>query len=346
MDNFENAKKFDFNEFPGYQQAYVSSSVDIGKLRPNKSYDFLFENRDYFLEQILLENDGQIPEALLESIPCSLCQSNNSSFIMKKDGFSIVECENCSLVYVNPRLSSEAYEATYNSKNYGHIISQLALESHEYRKERFGVERINLINKFNQLSAKKTVLDIGSASGFFLEAASEAGWEAIGLELTESAVNFSRSRGNDVRQSTLENANFQEKSFTAVTMFDVLEHLPDPVSTLKTIHNLLEDDGLVYIYVPNWNSASRLLMGENAHFIWPTHHLTYFTPVTLTQALEKAGFQVEKIETQGLDIIDWLWQEETIKSNDTGFVKEKVDVLQFLVNSGGYGKNLRILARK
>ncbi len=42
-------KEFDFNEFPGYQQAYVSSSVDIGKLRPNKSYDFLFENRDYLV---------------------------------------------------------------------------------------------------------------------------------------------------------------------------------------------------------------------------------------------------------------------------------------------------------
>jgi 2-polyprenyl-3-methyl-5-hydroxy-6-metoxy-1,4-benzoquinol methylase len=338
-----NFRKFDF---PQYQADYIPTNIDISKLRPNESYDFLFKNRDYVLEQLLDENNGFLPQSLLEYVPCPLCNSQQNIFVMKKDGFSLVACELCTFVFVNPRLSSEAYISTYNSPNYGHIINNLALESHDYRKTRFGIERIEAIERFHSSSLEKSLLDIGSASGFFLEAASDRGWNAMGLELTESAVTFSRSRGNVVHQLTLEAASFGSGEFSVVTMFDVLEHLPDPLVSLKSIYDILRPSGLVYIYVPNWNSAARLLTGENSHFIWPTHHLSYFTPLTLSAALESSGFVIESIETHGLDIIDWLWQEKNLNGNLVDFVSDKADELQFLANAGGYGKNLRIMARK
>jgi|688.fasta_scaffold241101_2 2-polyprenyl-3-methyl-5-hydroxy-6-metoxy-1,4-benzoquinol methylase len=346
MSNQNDYIHFEGGTFPKYIREFTSAPIDMLKLRPNHSYDFLFKNRDYLLEELLKENAGSLPEHLLVDFPCSLCGNNDAELKMVKDGFHIVECQVCTLVYVNPRLSQEAYESTYNSENYGHIIDKLSLESHSYRKERFGKERIELIESYLSKDASKRVLDIGSASGFFLEAANEAGWDSIGLELTQSAVEFSKARGIDVRQTTLDKSSFTPGSFSAITMFDVLEHIPEPLDTLRKIHALLEENGLVYIYVPNWNSASRLLMGKAAHFIWPTHHLTYFTPLTLSRALSSVGFKIEKIETQGLDVVDWLWQEKNINQNDTVWMEDKVEELQFLINCGGYGKNLRILARK
>ncbi len=332
--------------FPGYQSNFVHSNIDIAKLRPDKSYEFLFDNRDYALKAILDENNGDIPNHFLESVACSLCGNDASSPVLIKDGFKLVECLSCQLVYVNPRLSPQAYLETYNSVNYGHIISKLALESHEYRKNRFGIERIEKVEEYYNSKLEKTLLDIGSASGFFLEAASQRGWNVIGLELTDSAVEFSRARGNDVRKQTLEESNFSKESFSVITLFDVLEHLSDPIETLRNIWSLLKPGGLVYIYVPNWNSAARLLSGQNAHFIWPTHHLTYFTPSTISKAFKVAGFEIELVETQGLDIVDWLWQEKKLHGKDTTFVENKAEELQFLANAGGYGKNLRIMGRK
>lgn len=333
-------------EFPKYFDNVEISPVDIDKLRPNKSYECLYRNRDYQLRALLAQNDGILPAHLLEFVKCGICNSSNSDLVMTKDGFQIRKCSSCFFIFVNPRLSKEVYVQTYNSENYGHIIDTLALASHDYRKSRFGSERIEFIESYHNSSLEKTLLDIGSASGFFIERAREKGWNSIGLELTDSAVQFSREKGNKVLQCTLEQANFSESSFSVITLFDVLEHLSDPLGTLRDIYKLLIPGGLIYIYVPNWNSATRLLLGESAHFIWPTHHLSYFTPKTLAMAVDICGFTIEHIETQGLDIVDWLWQVENIENESTAGISSKINILQFLVNSAGYGKNLRLLARK
>ncbi len=323
---------------------YSFKVVDIKKLRPNKSYETLFNNRDYLLQVLKDEND-QIPRDILEYCLCTLCDSTTSLEIMKKDGFSIVECSNCQLVYVNPRLKKELYLESYMSHNYGHVINELALSSHEYRKKRFGQERVEFIECYLDLNLKKELLDIGSASGFFMEAAAERGWSCTGIELSQVALDFSRKRGNNVLSQPLENLDFQRNAFSVVTMFDVLEHLHNPDQTLQIIGKILQPGGLLYIYVPNWNSASRLLIGQDSHFIWPTHHLTYFTPKTISLFLQKYGFEIVAMETNGLDFEDWNWQLEEQGVSFT-FFKNKLDELQFLANSAGWGKNLRVMARK
>ena len=71
-------------------------------------------------------------------------------------------------------------------------------------------------------------------------------------------------------------------------MFDVLEHLPNPSKEINKVKKNFEKKGLVYVYVPNWESATRMLLGEkDSHFIWPTHHLTYFSPKTLMDFFPK-----------------------------------------------------------
>jgi 2-polyprenyl-3-methyl-5-hydroxy-6-metoxy-1,4-benzoquinol methylase len=144
----------------------------------------------------------------------------------------------------------------------------------------------------------------------------------------------------------LEDAGFAPDSFDAVSLFDVLEHLLDPRRTLRACADLLAPGGILFLYVPNFDSASRLLMGADAHFIWPTHHLNYYTPTTIRDLMLRHRLTPELIVTEGLDIEDYLWyRREVLNRSDDGLA-EIADVLQFLANAGCYGKNLRVIARK
>jgi len=126
----------------------------------------------------------------------------------------------------------------------------------------------------------------------------------------------------------------------------VLEHLLAPAATLRSCINLLARGGILFLYVPNYDSASRLLMGAAAHFIGPTHHLNYYTPATLTDLMARHGLATEFVATEGLDIQDYIWYRREVLDKASDDLAEVADTLQFLANAGCYGKNLRVIARK
>jgi 2-polyprenyl-3-methyl-5-hydroxy-6-metoxy-1,4-benzoquinol methylase len=167
----------------------------------------------------------------------------------------------------------------------------------------------------------------------------------VGCELSSPAYNFSLSRGLNVLNKTLEQAAFNDNEFDVVTAFDVLEHIFEPKNFIKEIKRILKPNGLVFLYVPNLESASFHLMKENSHFIWPTHHLTYFTPETLNNFMKKLEFQVVFLETKGLDIEDYIWQVRNVGNHDARELEKISSTLQFYVNAAGFGKNLRIMGR-
>jgi 2-polyprenyl-3-methyl-5-hydroxy-6-metoxy-1,4-benzoquinol methylase len=208
--------------------------------------------------------------------------------------------------------------------------------------------RVSLMHAHLQVPAGRSprYLDVGCSTGFVVEAARDKGWEAIGLDLNPSAVEFGCSRGLDLRAATLEDAGLAPGSFDAVSLFDVLEHLLDPVRTLRACVDLLAPGGLLFLYVPNYDSASRLLMGAAAHFIWPTHHLNYYTPATIGDLVRRQGLTPEVIVTEGLDVQDYIWYRSEVLAKPTDGLEDVADVLQFLANAGCYGKNLRVLARR
>ena len=165
-------------------------------------------------------------------------------------------------------------------------------------------------------------------------------------QAAEGAFEFGRSRGLDLRTAALEDAGIPRAAFDAVSLFDVLEHLLDPLTIVTAAIDLLTPGGILFLYVPNYDSASRLLMGSHAHFIWPTHHLNYYTPITIRDLMSRSGLDTEYVATEGLDIVDYLWyRREVLGKSDEG-IAEIADTLQFLVNAGAYGKNLRVIARK
>jgi 2-polyprenyl-3-methyl-5-hydroxy-6-metoxy-1,4-benzoquinol methylase len=327
-----------------YRHLSEYEAVDISKLRPGNSYRQLIAKRTHPVDE-LVRVHGSIPAELLTPRACPTCGSADARHELDKDHMQLVRCAACDLVYVSPTFDESHYKKVYASEEYQEIVRDLGIESHEYRVHRFGRERVALMTAHLSTAAPR-YLDVGCSTGFVVEAARSAGWKATGVDLNPSAIEFGKARGLDLRAVDLEASEFEPAAFDAVSLFDVLEHLLDPVRTLRGCARLLKPGGIVFLYVPNYDSASRLLMGKDAHFIWPTHHLNYYTPATIRDLMTREAFETVYLATEGLDIVDYLWYRREIHGDDGAGVEKIADVLQFFVNAGAYGKNLRIIARK
>lgn len=261
---------------------------------------------------------------------------------------NIVQCTECKLVYVNPILHKDAIAALYKHDVYQHCMKELGEASHLYRRDRFGRERVAYLNEWTAgIPFPKRLLDVGCSTGFVLEAAEAEGWQAEGLELNPSAAAFGDKRGLRILQQDFLTSDFSAGTYAAITMFDVIEHVPSPGAFLQRALELLIPGGILFLYVPNLASLSLDILGlEKAHFIWPSHHLAYFTPQTLWEFTARNGFLPEHWETQGLDILDWIWRSRQDNKAAVELLEAHHDILQFYVNSSGHGKNLRLLARK
>ena len=327
-----------------YRRPSDYQPVDISKLRPAGSYKQLIEKRTHPIDELVRQH-GRIPDDLLKPRSCPTCGGADPRLELEKDHMRLVRCGACDLVYVSPTFDEAHYVEVYASQEYQDIVRDLGIKSHDYRVERFGRERVGLMARHLTMPVPR-YLDVGCSTGFVVEAARDAGWQAVGTDLNPSAVEFGQGRGLDLRTVALDDAGFADGSFDAVSLFDVLEHLIDPSATLRACTRLLAPGGIVFLYVPNYDSASRLLMGRNAHFIWPTHHLNYYTPATIRDLMTRQGLDTVYVATEGLDIVDYLWYRREVLGKQDESVEEIADLLQFFVNAGAYGKNLRVIARR
>jgi SAM-dependent methyltransferase len=134
------------------------------------------------------------------------------------------------------------------------------------------------------------VLDVGCGNGEFLLEMRAAGWLAEGLETDARAVARAREHSLDVREGALEDGGYAAGAFDAITLSHVLEHVADPVATLRTCRELVRDDGVLWIATPNLASHGHVRFGRAWRGLEPPRHLVLFTPSALEQALERAGF--------------------------------------------------------
>jgi SAM-dependent methyltransferase len=147
------------------------------------------------------------------------------------------------------------------------------------------------------------LLDIGVGHGTFLYLAREQGWEVQGIDVSRYAAQFAKERFDvDVAVSTLEEAHFPSDHFDLVHLAHVLEHLPDPIASLKEIRRILKPAGRLLVEVPNEfeNLGVHVLDSlriERRPYPVRSTHLFFFDPSTLRRALTSSGFRVLKLRT-------------------------------------------------
>ncbi len=218
----------------------------------------------------------------LEEVACNLCGSGRRRPFARRQGFDVVACAECGLVYVSPRPGPAALRAHYNGDGSSRVKYYLEAEPADRRSF------AELLEALERLRPRRgRLLDVGPNVGTCLALAREHGWEVAGVEINAEAARHCReARALDVRDGTLDDGPFPPASFAAVVMADVLEHLPDPRRALEQVRELLEPGGVVAVSTPDVSGwAARLLQ------VKPVEHLYYFEPATLRALLGRAGLE-------------------------------------------------------
>jgi 2-polyprenyl-3-methyl-5-hydroxy-6-metoxy-1,4-benzoquinol methylase len=154
---------------------------------------------------------------------------------------------------------------------------------------------IDLIKNLGVSGGK--LLDIGAATGFFMSIAKKRSFRVVGVELSDFAARKGRENGLDIVTGDLLNTNFEGESFDVITMFDVLEHVPDPKKLIQEVSRVLRPGGLIIINTPDAESLWARVLGKRWQLIMPPEHINYFSPKNLSKYLEDVGYEV-KIDTK------------------------------------------------
>ena len=160
----------------------------------------------------------------------------------------------------------------------------------------------DLLRWLSGFGTGREVLDVGCGLGQFVEVANNSGWIAEGLELSKGAVDFARRQGLAVQELDFLSEAIKPNSYDMVTLFEVIEHVPNPAEFLYRAGEVVRPGGLVYLTTPNFASLDRFLFGKDWKIIHP-EHLTYFTPRTLRDLSRKTGcFEILHFETRNLSM--------------------------------------------
>jgi SAM-dependent methyltransferase len=150
---------------------------------------------------------------------------------------------------------------------------------------------------------RRRLLDVGAHVGRFLRLASEAGWEAEGVELNPATASYAtRATGLPVHRADLRDLEAEGRRYDAVTLTDVLEHVPEPVAALEGLQGVLATGGWVAVKVPHGPAQrikerlrGRLFRGYRPTVADNLVHVSHFTPRSLRLALESAGFEAIRV---------------------------------------------------
>ena len=235
-----------------------------------------------------------------ETARCSLCGADDFDVLVvgkdRRHGvpgeFRLVECRRCALVYLNPRPTAEALRAYY-PPDYSPYRAQRGLFGYMTRRLR----RREAFQLRRSLPAAAEVLEVGCAAGDLLVPLREAGFRVTGVELSDQAATIARTEHHlDVHTATLADAPVANKSFDAVIMRNVIEHLPDPKTDLERAASMLRPGGLLFIRTDNVGSLDAHIFGAFWYGFDFPRHLTLFSSETLTALVRSARLEVVQIQ--------------------------------------------------
>ncbi len=142
------------------------------------------------------------------------------------------------------------------------------------------------------------LLDVGCGSGDYLVEMARLGWEVQGLDLDPQAVNRARCRGLMVQQGTLEQLSYEPGTFDAVTLNHVIEHVENPVLTLRKCFHILKEGGQLLLFTPNSGSIGHRLFGRHWRGLEPPRHLHVFNRSSLARLFAVVGVPDVRVEAQ------------------------------------------------
>jgi SAM-dependent methyltransferase len=250
----------------------------------------------------------------VETVNCNLCGANDSELMLEgrdrlygiKGRFRLVRCRHCELIYLNPRPGSDEM-ARYYPSDYIAYYRAIEDEPSFLRRldRRYGLHK-RCREVIRRAGGPGDLLDVGCATGVFLDGMRQRGWNVTGVEVNVKAAQYARERlGLEVFIGELEEAGYPDASFDVVTLWDVLEHVRDPRRMLGEIARVLRcpehvegrPGGLLVLSLPNPDCLEARLFGPYWAGWDVPRHLYIFSRPVLGRLLAETGFQIQEVSS-------------------------------------------------
>ena len=278
---------------------------------------------------------------------CDNCESENIKELYKLSYMTINKCKDCGLRFtdknsiVSKNLYNEDYFKTTNKDFFKDCWSDY--ESKTSKKLTRFRETIIELEKH---SKKRNIVDLGCATGVFLDIAQKNGWKTYGVEISKFASDYARKEFKlNIKTGDLLKLNFKSEFFDAVTMWDFIEHVDSPSKVLSKINKIMKKDGILFILTINDSSLMgkladlfyKLKIKKFAELVHPIHHNYHFTKKVLIDILNKNGFEIVETKKSEMPI-------ENIRQGL--LVKSMAAILYCFSNLLNYQHEITIIARK
>ena len=251
---------------------------------------------------------------------------------VSKENFELYRDESLDLLITYPQPKEEELGKYYESDDY---ISHTDGKRSMFEKAYHFVKGIALKNKLqliNDLQKEKgKLLDIGAGTGEFLMVAKENGWQTTGIEPSDKARNIALKKGVFLADSL---ADLEDHSFDVITMWHVLEHVPNLENQIKELKRLLKPTGTILIAVPNFNSYDAKYYKE----FWAAYdvprHLWHFSKAAIKGLFAKEGLHLQKVLPMKFDAFYVSLLSEKYKTGKMNYFK----AISIGLKSNKYGK--------
>ena len=240
-------------------------------------------------------------------------------YSVSKETFDLYHDETLDMLITSPQPSLENLGKYYESEDY---ISHTDNKRSLFEKLYHLIKSIALKNKLNLINSlqpnKGKILDIGAGTGEFLSVAKNDGWQTIGVEPSDKAKAIAKSKGVSFVEQTSE---LENNSFDVISMWHVLEHVPDLDKQIKELKRLLKPTGTLIIAVPNFKSFDAKYYGK----FWAAYdvpiHFWHFSKTAIKLLFEKEEMKLEKVLPMKFDSFYVSLLSEKYKSGKMNFIK-------------------------
>lgn len=253
----------------------------------------------------------------LVNVDCCVCSSDDAEVIglgtdyeyhTSNDTFVARQCNECGLVYLNPRPDVSEFERIY----------PLTYHAFDFSEEDFGIvykirsrlEAKRVLSWCKGLSADAKILDVGCGDGFHLSLLQEYGektWQLEGIDVDERAIEMAENRGLKVHHGTVETLDLPKNHYDFAFMVQTIEHVAEPDKVLKAVLEILKPNGRLVVVTDNTDSFDFKIFKRSYwggyHF---PRHWNLFNCKSLHKLAENCGFHFANLTTQ-VSPVNWVY---------------------------------------
>lgn len=280
---------------------------------------------------------GTVPQWFIKNdykrIGCAVCGSQDHKYLTTctKNGWRIVRCSNCDLVYTRPQPTAEVLYGKYQGEYWQTERNTGAEQFHEAAKQENCIQplddklfqwlEIEGIQEWEQsLGPERNILDVGCGLGIFMREMQNRNWNVQGTEVAGYAVEFCQQQGFTIHPGTLDTLHNQTYDF--ITLHHVIEHVNEPHVLMKLAAGLLNPGGKVLVRTPCCDSIPAYVAGKD--WFYDPDHIYFFNQKSLCKLLENAGFEIQSVVTY-IGVEQETWQESWYGLKLNHLISQKVE---------------------